>query len=103
MNQKTVIEMTPDVANAIIHALGRLATIEAERIKRLNERCLDIEQAALYCGMKSKSTMYKLTSDGEIAYHKVGKYNVYRIADLDQYLALHRKASRYEIQNKLTP
>lgn len=96
---KTVVEMTPDMAKKILASLDRLAKLEEEKIKLLSERCLDIEEAARHCGIKSKSTMYKLTSDGEIAYYKVGKANVYKIVDLDKFLRTRRIASRYEIEN----
>lgn len=45
--------------------------------------------------------MYKLTSSGELAYHKVGRANVFRIEDLDSYLESKRKSSVNEIREKV--
>lgn len=62
-----------------------------------DDGCLDIDQAAKYIGAKKRSTIYKLTSSGQLAYHKVGKSNTFRKKDLDKYLAKHRKSSADEI------
>ena len=59
--------------------------------------CLTIDQAVAYIGAKGRSTIYKLTHSGQLAYHKVGKNNAFRKADLDRYLARHRKSSDEEL------
>ena len=62
-----------------------------------DDGCISMEDAVKYIGAKSKSALYKLTSSGKIAYHKVGKMNTFKKADLDKYLAHHRKSSNDEI------
>ena len=62
-----------------------------------DDGCIGMEDAVKYIGAKSKSALYKLTSSGKIAYHKVGKMNTFKKADLDKYLARHRKSSNDEI------
>ena len=59
----------------------------------------NMDEAADYIHA-TRSTLYKLTAAGEIAYHKSGKKNVFRIADLDRYLASRRKSSIEEIKEK---
>ena len=65
--------------------------------KQKDDSCLTIDQAVAYIGANGRSTIYKLTHSGELAYHKVGKRNAFRKADLDRYLARHRKSSTFEI------
>ena len=65
--------------------------------KQDDGRCLNIDQAVEYIGAKGRGTIYKLTSSGQLAYHKVGKSNAFRKADLDRYLAKHRKSSAEEL------
>lgn len=71
-------------------------------VKPEKDKSLDTEQATRHIGAKSKSTLYKLTSSGEIAYYKVGKCNVYKESDLDRFLATRRKASAAEISATVT-
>lgn len=74
--------------------------IQALSSKKLEkDKPLDMDEAADYIHAK-RSTLYKLTAAGEIAYHKSGKKNVFRIADLDRYLASRRKSSIEEIKEK---
>lgn len=67
--------------------------------RQRNDETLDIDSACAYIKAK-KSQMYKLTSSGEIAYHKIGKANVFKVSDLDRYLARKRRASNAEISSK---
>lgn len=85
-----------DLAAMEKRIIQALATQKIEK-----ERTLNIDEAAKYINAKSRSTMYKLTSSGELAYHKVGKSNVFRIADLDRYLESKRKSSVNEIREKV--
>lgn len=73
--------------------------IAALSSRQRNEETLDIDCACAYIKAK-KSQMYKLTSSGEIAYHKIGKANVFRKVDLDRYLSRKRRASNSEISSK---
>lgn len=68
--------------------------------KQKDENCLNIDQAAAYIGAKGRSTIYKLTHSGQLAYHKVGKSNSFRKSDLDHYLARHRKSCAEEVESK---
>lgn len=84
-----------------------LAAMERRIIQALaskgesTDRVLNIDEAAKYIKAKGRSTMYKLTSSGELAYCKVGKSNVFRISDLDKYLERKRKSSVEEIREKV--
>ncbi len=62
-----------------------------------DDGCMNIDQAVKYIGAKGRGTIYKLTHSGQLAYHKVGKSNAFRKADLDRYLAKHRKSSTEEL------
>lgn len=75
--------------------------IAAMSSRQRNEETLDIDSACAYIKAK-KSQMYKLTSSGEIAFCKVGKSNVFKVSDLDRYLARKRRASNAEIQSSVT-
>lgn len=75
--------------------------IAAMSSRQRNEETLDIDSAFSYIKAK-KSQMYKLTSSGEIAFCKVGKSNVFKVSDLDRYLARKRRASNAEIQSSVT-
>ena len=85
-----------DLAAMEKRIIQALATQKVEK-----ERCLDIDEAAKYIKAKGRSTMYKLTSSGELAYHKVGRANVFLIEDLDRYLESKRKSSVNEIREKV--
>jgi excisionase family DNA binding protein len=65
-----------------------------------NNHPLDIDEAAKYIHAK-RSTLYKLTSNKEIAFSKVGKRIVFKICDLDKFLATHRSSSNDEIREKV--
>lgn len=69
--------------------------------KEPTDKVLNIDEAATYIKAKGRSTIYKLTSSGELAYHKVGKANVFRVSDLDRYLESKRKSSVKEIREKV--
>lgn len=83
--KKDLAEMEKRILNAL---LGK---------PKQDDGCISMDDAVKYIGAKSKSALYKLTSSGKIAYHKVGKMNTFKKADLDKYLARHRKSSNDEI------
>ena len=85
-----------DLAAMEKRIIQALATQKIEK-----ERTLNIDEAAKYINAKGRSTMYKLTSSGELAYHKVGRANVFLIEDLDRYLESKRKSSVNEIREKV--
>ncbi len=85
-----------DLAAMEKRIIQALATQKIEK-----RRTLNIDEAAKYINAKGRSTMYKLTSSGELAYHKVGRANVFLIEDLDRYLESKRKSSANEIREKV--
>lgn len=85
-----------DLAAMEKRIIQALATQKIEK-----KRTLNIDEAAKYINAKGRSTMYKLTSSGELAYHKVGRANVFLIEDLDSYLESKRKSSVNEIREKV--
>lgn len=85
-----------DLAAMEKRIIQALATQKIEK-----KRPLNIDEAAKYINAKGRSTMYKLTSSGELAYHKVGRANVFLIEDLDRYLESKRKSSVNEIREKV--
>lgn len=85
-----------DLAAMEKRIIQALATQKIEK-----RRTLNIDEAAKYINAKGRSTMYKLTSSGELAYHKVGRANVFLIEDLDRYLESKRKSSVNEIREKI--
>ena len=85
-----------DLAAMEKRIIQALATQKIEK-----RRTLNIDEAAKYINAKGRSTMYKLTSSGELAYHKVGRANVFLIEDLDRYLESKRKSSVNEIREKV--
>lgn len=85
-----------DVAKMLLETEQRILKALLGKTKA-DDNCLDIDAAARYIGARGRSTMYKLTSSGQLAYHKVGKSNSFRKADLDKYLARHRKSSTEEL------
>ena len=64
------------------------------------DRNMTIDEAVEYIRARSRNTIYKLTSSGELAYQKVGKSNIFKKSDLDRYLSRHRKSSAEEIESK---
>ena len=76
-----------------------IQALSAQKVEK--GRTLNIDEAAKYIKAKGRSTMYKLTSSGELAYHKVGRANVFLIEDLDRYLESKRKSSVNEIREKV--
>lgn len=64
------------------------------------DRNMTIDEAVEYIRARSRSTIYKLTSSGELAYQKVGKANIFKKSDLDRYLYRHRKSSAEDIEIK---
>ena len=64
------------------------------------DRTLNIDESVKDISAKNRSTIYKLTSSGELAYQKVGKALVFGESDLNRYLARHRKSSNEEIEGK---
>ena len=85
-----------DVAKMLLETEQRILKAILGKIK-FDDDSLDIDAAARYIGAKSRSTIYKLTSSGQLAYHKAGKKNAFRKADLDRYIARHRKSSNEEL------
>ena len=60
------------------------------------KRVIDTAQAAAYCNLgKSTFDKYRLTGGGP-AFLKLGRRVVYDIADLDEWLAAHRRRSTAE-------
>lgn len=58
---------------------------------------LSTDQAAVFLGL-SKSTVWKLSCARILPYHKSGKLNRYKLADLTAYLEGRRRPSREEIE-----
>ena len=87
-----------DVAQMLAETERRI--LQALLGKAVNDECLNVDEAVKYIKAENSSTIYKLTHSGQLAYHKVGKRNVFRKSDLDRYLARHRKSSHEEIKAK---
>lgn len=85
VTKKDLLEMEKRILNALLSK------------PKQDDGCISMDDAVKYIGAKSKSALYKLTSSGKIAYHKVGKLNAFKKSDLDKYLARHRKSSNDEI------
>ena len=85
---KMLSEMEQRILQALTGKLGK------------KDRNLSIDEAVAHIKAKNRSTIYKLTSAGEIPCYKVGKANVYKESDLDRYMVRHRKASNEEIKGK---
>ena len=66
--------------------IGYLKYVACQAVEQLEEKDKEIA---------------KLTSSGELAYHKVGRANVFLIEDLDRYLESKRKSSVNEIREKV--
>jgi excisionase family DNA binding protein len=72
------------------------ALLEALQLHQ-QKAMLNPEEAATYMGI-SKSTLYKHTSGGNIAYYKPnGKLILFRKADLDKWLETNRIPSNAEL------
>ena len=82
---------------------GDLAEMEQRILQAISDkvktkdRTLNIDEAVKHIRAKNRSTIYKLTSSGEIAYLKVGKALVFWESDLNRYLARQRKSSNDEL------
>lgn len=82
---------------------GDLAEMEQRILQAISDkvktkdRTLNIDEAVKHIRAKNRSTIYKLTSSGELAYQKVGKALVFWESDLNRYLARHRKSSNDEL------
>jgi excisionase family DNA binding protein len=82
---------------------GDLAKMEQRILQAIfdkvktKDRTLNIDEAVKHIHAKNRSTIYKLTSSGELAYLKVGKALVFWESDLNRYLAKRRKSSNDEI------
>lgn len=85
---------------------GDLAEMEQRILQAIfdkvktKDRTLNIDEAVKHIRAKNRSTIYKLTSSGELAYQKVGKALVFWESDLNHYLARHRKPSNEEIESR---
>jgi excisionase family DNA binding protein len=81
---------------------GQLSEVQAS-IKMLNltsKAVLNFEEAVKYTGL-SKSFLYKLTSNGEIACSKPsGKLLFFKRLDLDLFMLKNRKATSDEVEMK---
>ena len=90
--KQDITKMLSETEQRILQALtGKLGK---------KDRNLSIDEAVAHIKAKNRSTLYKLTSSGEIPCYKVGKTNVYKESDLDRYMARHRKASNEEIKGR---
>ena len=74
----------------------RILQAISDKVKT-KDRTLNIDEAVKHIRAKNRSTIYKLTSSGEIAYLKVGKSLVFWESDLNRYLARQRKSSNDEL------
>ena len=63
----------------------------------MNAEYMAFEAAAAYLYV-STSKLYKMTHKREIAYHKVGRLNVFAKKDLEKYLEDHRVKSIDELK-----
>jgi len=77
--------------------LERLSEIRS-MLEQQQPKPLTLPEAAAYVGL-SKSTLYRMTSQGEIAYFKPsGKKIYFKKSDLDTYLFRNRSMPREEIR-----
>lgn len=82
---------------------GDLAEMEQRILQAIfdkvktKDRTLNIDEAVKHIRAKNRSTIYKLTSSGELAYLKVGKSLVFWESDLNRYLARQRRSSNDEL------
>ena len=74
----------------------RIPQAISDKVKT-KDRTLNIDEAVKHIRAKNRSTIYKLTSSGEIAYLKVGKALGFWESDLNRYLARQRKSSNDEL------
>jgi excisionase family DNA binding protein len=49
---------------------------------------LDMKESAAYLGLKSHKTLYNWVSEGRIVTHKMGRYNRFKVSDLDKMFKL---------------
>jgi excisionase family DNA binding protein len=83
--------------NQITQKLETLAALIESLQLHQQKAMLNPEEAATYMGI-SKSTLYKHTSGGNIAYYKPnGKLILFRKADLDKWLEANRIPSNAEL------
>lgn len=54
----------------------------------MQNQYLTVEQAAKYLCV-STSKLYKMTHTRELKYHKVGRLNLFKVKDLEDYLESH--------------
>jgi excisionase family DNA binding protein len=85
--------------NQIEQKLDSLAALIQSLQLHQMKAMLNPQEAAAYMGI-SKSTLYKHTSSGNIAYYKPnGKLILFRKADLDNWLEANRIPSNEELLN----
>ena len=77
----------------------RILQAISDKVKT-KDRTLNIDEAVKHIHAKNRSTIYKLTSSGELAYQKVGKSLVFWESDLNRLLARRRKPSNEEIESR---
>lgn len=77
----------------------RILQAISDKVKT-KDRTLNIDEAVKHIHAKNRSTIYKLTSSGELAYQKVGKALVFWESDLNRLLARRRKPSNEEIESR---
>ena len=67
--------------------------------KAVSNDWLNMEQAAVYLNI-AKPTLYSMTSNNEIAFHKSGRKNVFLKSDLDNYLKERRRKTQLELSEE---
>ena len=59
-------------------------------MKKFEHDYLDMQAAADYLSLKSYKTLYNWVSQGRINVYKVGRYNRFKVSDLDKMFKLKR-------------
>ena len=75
------------VADMVLERIGNICSPETE-----GEDLLDVEGAAQYLSL-SKSTVYKLSSSGQLDTVKMGARSRFRRSDLDRYVEENHRGS----------
>jgi excisionase family DNA binding protein len=59
-------------------------------MKILESEFLDMKEAQIYLSLKSHKTLYNWVSQGRINVYKMGRYNRFKVSDLDKMFKLKR-------------